>query len=237
MPKDWDQAPFNAAIARMQKTVKEEKFPAVLNKKGFFIALRAMALTPKKEGFAISKELARIVTATRKDGTTGSVPIGWVIAAKRLGKRWPELKMARGIKRKSGKEKAGRAYLAALEKTFDRMLGSRKRAAGFLRIGWLSVVKSLGPYLKNRAGAPGVDTGGAKLMGAMKGSATPARASWTPTCTIINSAQARSDGRNGLIRFGTPPFQKAFDLEAADTIRFLDQELKDAVDKANNELK
>lgn len=237
MPKQWDQAPFDAAIARLQKTVKEEKFPAVLNKKGFFIALRAMALTPKKEGFAIAKDLARIVTATRKDGTTGSVPIGWVIAAKRLGKVWPEQKMARGIKRKSGREKLGRAYLAALEKTFDRMLGSRKRAAGFLRVGWLSVVKSLGPYVKSKGSAPRADTGGSKLIGAMKGTATPARPGWTPTCVIVNSAQARSDHRNGLIRFGAPPLQKAFDLEAADITRYLEEELKEPVAQANNGLK
>lgn len=235
-PTTWDQTKFDAALRSYTDRLKNEKVPKAITKKGFFIALRAFKATVRKDPFEITKDLARVVTVADR-GRQRQVPIGWVIAAKRLGKKWHEQKMSRGIKNKTGKSNLLKLYRSALAKTFNTMLGSRKRASGFLRVGWLSVVKKLGPSVSNRGGAPAADLGSVKIRGVMKGDAKAAAAGIRPTCTLTNSAQAHSDKRYGLIRYGTPGLQEAFDLETRDTVEYLENELKEATEKANRDLK
>jgi hypothetical protein len=236
-PNGWDQEKFDSAMDRYFARLDRDKLPRAINKKMFFVALRAMAATPKNDPFAISTSLSRQVMAVRKDGTTGVLPIGWIIAAKRLGKAWPERKMRLGENRKSARRvNAARAYLSALAKLFDKMLSARKRSGRFLSVGWLSVVKDLGPAVKNKSGAPSGDND-VKLRGSLKGNAKPATAGRL-LCTIENTASARSDKRYGIVRFGEPALEKAFRDETADTDRFLEEEaLKEAAEQANQELK
>jgi hypothetical protein len=233
----WDQSRFDGAMQRYFERLHKDKLPRAINKKMFFVALRAMAATPKKDPFAISTDLSRQTTAVRKDGRTGTLPIGWIIAAKRLGKKWPERRMKLGENLKSARRvNAKRAYLSALGKLFDKMLGGRKRSGRFMSVGWLSVVKELGPYVKNKTGAPSGDPD-VKLRGSRKGNAQPAGAGRL-LCRIENTASAKSDKRFGIIRFGEPALEKAFRDETADTEKFMEEEaLKQAAEQANQELK
>lgn len=251
MAKGWDQSQFDAALKRLGATLSKEKLPRAVTKKAFFVALRAIPATPKKDPSAILRELEKPVTltayhsaatenllaATRGAGRTSVVPIGWILAAKIVGKTWPEQRMRLGEKNKSGRGNEQRAYLSAIAQKFKQIVARRKRGAGFLRVGWLSVVKLLGPFVRSRNGAPRVDTKGLQITGAMKGAAQPAKPGWLPTCRIENRAQARSDRKGGLLRYGTPGLQKAFDEETADTVQFLDREIKPEIDQANKDLK
>jgi hypothetical protein len=233
----WNQDGFNAAIKEYLATIKGPKIPRALNKKAFFVALRAQGETPKKEAFAISTEVARVIIARRKDGSTGPVPLLWVIAAIRVGKTWAGQKMVLGEKNKR-RVNIQKAYLRALAKKSDTILGSRKRSAGFLRVGWLSVIKELGPLVGyQRGNAPAPDSS-VKQVGVMKGSVQPAAPGDRPSCTIINSAQSRSDRANGLIRFGAPALDRAFALETKDTNEYLEGEvLREAARRFNEQQK
>jgi hypothetical protein len=233
----WDQERFDSAMARYFARLNEDKLPRAINKKMFFIALRAMAATPKNDPFAISTSLSTQVMAVRKNGTTGTLPIGWIIAAKRLGKAWPERKMRLGENQKSARRaNVGRAFLSALAKLFNKMLAARKRSGRFMSVGWLSVVKELGPLVKNKSGAPSGDSA-VKLRGSLKGGARPAVAGRL-LCVIENTASAKSDKRLGIVRFGEPALEEAFRDELADTEEFFEKEaLKEAAEQANRELK
>jgi hypothetical protein len=249
--KYWDQSRFDEAMKRLGRTLPQEKLPRAVTKKGFFIALRAMAATPKKEASGIQRELETPVTltayhspiygdllaASSGQGRTAVVPLGYMLAAKIVAKTWQHTRMSLGEKNKSGRSNERRAYLAAIAKAYKKLLGTRKRGIGFLRIGWLSVVRLLGPYVGNRAGAPRADTSGLRIRGQMKGEAKPAKPGWMPSCTINNKAQARSDRRYGLVRYGGPALQKAFNDETADLVSFLDKEIKPDIEAANKELR
>lgn len=233
----WDQTQFNRTLDVYLKRLSEEKIPQALTKKAFFVALRAMSETPKVNPHKIFWELYRPITATRKeDGSTGTIPVGIAIAAKRAKKLWsykatPE--HVRGGRKTKGGSPLQRAWRRLIRKKFETMVGSRQRAAGFLRVGWLAVVKKLGPQVKNKSGAPPADLS-VRQRGAMKGDASPARPGWTPRAVIINSAQADTDKRNGLMAYGAPALARAFDLETADTIAYLEREaLKEETAKFN----
>lgn len=229
----WNQDRFNAALKVYLDRLPQEKIPHALNKKAFFIALRAMQETPKFGPFKIAWELMRPVTARRKDGSSGSVPVGYVLAAKRASHAWVEAsEKARSRKRKSATWQQ-KAWVKLIERKFSTMIGARKRALGFIRIGWLSAVKQLNPYVKDKGGAPGSDSS-LRLRGSMKGSASPAKPGFNSQVMMVNTAQAVSDERYGLIRFGQPALQRAFDIETADITEYLQREaLKELTDQFN----
>lgn len=237
MAENWNQKPFDEALRKYLGRLKNDKVPKALNKKAFFVALRAFNATPKKEGPEIEAELAKPVTATRKDGSTGVVDILWALVAKRVGKRWPEQKMGLGIRNKTGRANIGRAYRSALRRAAKQTVGARKRAGGFIRIGWLSVIKKLGPLVRARAGAPSADMNSVRLRGALKGDAKPATPGIRPVCTIVNTAQARSEKRGGFFRIGSAALQRAFNEETADTNAYLEKEFQPETEACNRELK
>jgi hypothetical protein len=233
----WNQDLFNRTLDSYLKHVGEDKVPHALNKKAFFVALRAIQETPKVGAFGIIWELTQPILARREDGSTGSAPIGYVIAAKRASAHWGDTSETarernRGRKRKQ-KAWAQKAWRQAVDKKFRAMVGGRKAAIGFLRVGWLAAVRKLGSTLKDRSGAPAEDAT-IRRHGDWKGDATPAKASMQPVATISNSAQARSDKRYGLGTIGGPALQRAFDAETADMNEYLEREaLKEEGDKFN----
>ncbi len=227
----FQQEKFNDALRRYLARLKNDKLPKAINKKGFFIALRAYGETPKKEPFAIAKELSRQIEVTNKQCQTRWVPLLFVLAAKRVGYKWPEQRMTANEGRKRAQSLVG-IYRKALAKKAASILSGRKRAAGFLRVGWLSAMRRLSVV----AGTQRPPSGDAKLRGAMKGDATAARPSLLRV-TVTNTAQATSDRRSGLIRFGAPALNRAFAKETADIVAYLERETKAETEQANRELK
>ncbi len=220
----WEgQAAFNAALQAKLSTLAKDKVPAAINKTAFFVALKAMQLTPKKEPFQIEKELLKEVSATNKKGYVRKIPILWVMAAKRLGPKWPEKKLDIQAKRVRAIN-AQKQWRMALKKGAKSIMGGRRSAAGFLRVGWLSVVQALRTFApKSTTGAVYMADKSLKIRGAMKGTVIPAAPGTTTICKITNSASALSDRKNGLIRLGGPALQRALDAETKGIIEHLDE--------------
>ncbi len=223
----WDQSRFDAALRQKLEACKTEKVPAAINKTGFFVSLKAMKETPKKTPFEIEAAVSKTMPVVNNRGENVEIPILWVIAAKSVGKTWPEQRMKLGEKRKRAVNVL-MAYRAALRKKAKTILGSRKRAAAFLASGWLGVIKTLGMKVRGVSAPQSIFQYKTlvKTRGVTKGKATPAVAGLTPTCTIENSAQAKSDKKNGLVRFGGPALQRAMDSEAQSIIDHLNEETK-----------
>lgn len=226
----WEDSRFKAALGAKLEKLSREQVPAATNKTAFFVALKAMSETPKKTPFEIEASVGKTVTATNKRGDVRKLPILWILAARAVGKTWPEQRMERGLKNKR-QTSAGKAYLRTLAKKAKTILGSRKRAGRFLRVGWLSVVKRLGPFVRNKSGMSYASTG-ARIVGQMKGNAIPATAGYAPTCTITHSAQALSDRQNGQFRLVVPALNRAMASEAKGIIDRLDEETRTTLNGA-----
>lgn len=227
-----DTSVFERSLKTYLARLPAEKIPAALNKKAFFIALRAMSETPKVPPERIQRELDQQVFAKSENGSVTAVKLGFVLAAKSASKKY---RKAVATRKRKGKNWKLKLWRKTVWQRYNRIRGARQRNAGFMRAGWLSVVKQLSPFVKSKAGAPPADRSGIKLYGS-RGNAIPAKPGWSPVVTITNSAQSLSDRHFGLITHGGPALQRAFNLETADTNAFLEREaFKELTDQFNRE--
>jgi hypothetical protein len=229
----WDQQRFDLTLRDYLGRIRKDKIPNALNKKAFFIALAAMDETPMTYPLKIVSELAREVTLKRDDGSTGQAPIGYAIAAKRASKAWGA--HVKTLKRKS--KLTGERWQKLVGKKFNAMLNARVASRNFIRTGWLSVIQSLAPIVKGKGGRT-YDRHTVARRGSMKGFAKPAKDGWSPSVVIENTASAKSDKKYGLIRFGMPALQRAFDRETVDMAQYMNDEiLKEETEKFNADQK
>lgn len=226
-----DTSKFEAATKALLAECYSSAWPRTVNKHAFYTALGAIPITPMVPGLKIAAELGREITAKRADGTSGRVPVGFVIAAKRASKTFGKVRAIRtwqAVQSKRGFD-SRKLWIAAIDHKLKTMFGGRMRSAAFIRAGWIGVLAQLGPLIGGRYNR---NTGGSNSRGAFKGSVTPATAS-NLNCTIRNTAQARSEHRGGLIRHGEPPLQRAVDKEAVNMVKHLEDEMKKSVESFN----
>lgn len=227
----FDATVFDRTVRPLLQRLPEDKIPQALNKKMFFITLRAIPETEKTNPFKILFELRSAVTLHREDGSTNQAPVGYALAARRASKQWNTKRDKLNARKR--KVNLAREWQKFVTKKFDAMVGARTASTAFIRAGYAACVAALAPFVRSKDGKS-YSRGEVRLRGAMKGTAKPARPGWSPSVTIENTAQAKSDKKFGLIKHGTPGLQKAFDKEMADWIPYLEKEvLKEEVEKFN----
>ncbi len=109
-------------------------------------------------------------------------------------------------------------------------ISARQRTVSFLKSGWspaIKILKSKVSY-KFRGDAKNQDMT-VKQFGAAKGRAVAAAESEKPTAMIENFVGMEGPGGNhhnaGLVKFGKPAFERAFQTETASMIEHLKKEL------------
>ncbi len=226
-----DTTVFDKTVRPLLQRLPEDKIPQALNKKMFFVSLRAIQETERTNPFKILFELRRPVTLKREDGSTDEAPIGYALAAMRASKQWGARRGA--LSQRKRRVNLTREWQKFVTKKFDAMAGARKASTSFIRAGWAGVVAALSPFVRSKDGKS-YQRSELKPRGAMKGSAKPARPGWSPVVSVENTAQAKTDKKLGLVKHGSPGLQKAFDKEMADWIPYLEKEvLKEEVEKFN----
>lgn len=211
MSAAWDQSKFDATLKDYLARLGKEKFPRALNKKAFFVALRAMAETEK-----VNKH--RVFWVLRQPGKEINRPIGYLLAARRAKHFY-----TRTTKTGRKKRNLRQVWQRLVERKFQQMVGARQRACGFIRVGWLAVVRQLGPRISgSKFGAPPPDTT-LNAHGTPKGSVVPAKGDQL-LVRIENFAHAKSEQRGGFMRIGAPALQRAFDAETASMKEFMEKE-------------
>jgi len=225
-----DTTKYEASLKRLLDECYSSAFPRTVNKHAFYTALGAIPETARTPDIKIAAELGREITAKRADGTTGQVPIGFVIAAKRASKTFGAVRQIRTWQAIQSKRSfnALKLWLAAIDHKLKQMYGGRVASTAFIRAGWAAVLQQLGPLIGGRYNRSGLH-----LRGAFKGSVKPATGS-DLTCVIRNTAQSRSEHRGGLIRHGEPPLQRAIDKEARNMAKHLEDEMKGPVERFNH---
>ena len=206
----------------------------IVNRKALFVSLRAIKETPKADKLAIGKELSALIfdfkqtakgyirklkTATRfgRFGQTHEVPIVALL-----------INAQRGRQGKKG------LYGDAMKQAVQKFISARQRTVAFLRSGWLPAVKVLSPLVRNKSGAPKVDSETMhRRPGA--GGAIAASEGWRVKATIHNAiAAGGKDAQHhaqGVERYGVPALQRALKLEEQDMRQFMEDKARESARK------
>lgn len=214
-------------LSKLESAVKEmvhfssRTITEVVNQKALNIHGRWMNNLPKADKAQIQRELgviARALRTTKKGrlvggkriyakSATSSAPLAVLIINAR--------RRARGEKGLTGNE---------MRKAIDRMVGARKRSSGFNASGNVPGIKTLAgvirkPFIIARMS-------GISVVGKDKGEAIPAKESFNPMATIINTVKS-------IEILGVGYLQDAIDAETADTIDYIERAMASGVQRFN----
>lgn len=185
--------------------VTSRALPDVLNKKGFFIARRAVIETPKASAANIKAELGRV---TKHRGGTRTMKL--TASTSR-----PTMSLAEAILRARIYLKGGtQPTKQEMQGELLKFLSARMRSIAFLKSGWLPAIRKLESAIREKSGLERMGYRDARQVGAAKGDAIPARPGFRVRVIITNSASARRDARGALLKYGGPALQRAVDYEA-----------------------
>jgi hypothetical protein len=237
----WDQSRFNGVLKDYLMAHESAVWPQLLNTKAFYVAYSAVGESPQVMSQTIVSELMRPVMpgsglAPHLAAAMGAkeVPVGYIIAAKRASKLWPAVKWQKvkefaDIGRKSIDLRA--QWFRAVKDRFERMVGGRKRAAGFINVGWWGVMKLLGPHCGSKFKRPS-GKADVRFYGRVKGIVSPATAS-NLSVRIENTAHAKSEILGAFERLGGAALERAIAAEAADTQRHMEEAMDPGIQDFN----
>ncbi len=186
---------------REYRRISKRTNEEIVNTKAYFIARRALVETYKADKGRLKASL--------------------------LDKRGQEI-LGKLINARRGKRGEKGLYGEAMIEAQALIRASRLRAVGFLKSGWVSVIKNLAPYVKSKRGAVRMDNT-AKVVGRPKGDATPAKPGIITRAIIRNFATSKhTTTPDPLGLYGEPALQKAINIEAASMVEYMERKLKDA---------
>lgn len=175
----------------------------VLNRKGFFISRRAAVETPKADAAKIKNELGRIVRRGKR-----TIKLDLAASSDRANMSLAEAILRARIWDAGGTQPTKEAIMQKV----PAFLSARMRSIAFFKSGYLPAIRKFDSVIHDRSGVARVAF--ARQIGSAKGAGIPARPGWRLRATIINSADARHDRGEALIKFGGPALQRAVDFEA-----------------------
>lgn len=236
MAESWNQSVFDSDVKKWLDTHDVKTWPRFLNKRVFFVAKGAIPETPKVSPEQIEADISKLVYSRQGGGPARQVTLGYALASKIASQGFDRSKrFQRAITRQAfGKgtaemEKA--AWEAEVAAKLGRLKGSRKAAAGFLRLGWAYVMKLLGPHT-GLSFWPTMPLVGARMRGMDKGRINPATSSKS-VASIENIAHSRTETRGGFMRIGEPALDRAMQKEAGELARHMEEELEPHVKEFN----
>lgn len=228
----WDQSKFDRTLREYLGNLESRTWPRAINKKAFFVELKALQRTPKVEPQTIDAELGKAVYTRQGGAPARIVALGYAIASKRAEKKWMRTGTYRTARKKEFAGASGSlasAWHTFVMKQFEAMTKARKRSAAFIKAGWLPGLEQLGALVGGRYSRSGTNR-----RGADKGGVHPA-VGLNLTATIYNTAQSASAARRGkkFEVIGAPALQAAFNEEAASMEEHMRNEMQADSDKFN----
>ncbi len=195
-----DTRAFSSVLQQYAALNRRKTFPEIVNAKALDFGFRVIKETPKASAQEIraleSKEWWPKYIAKR---------IGRGVTLKNKGTKFQL--QGKGYTREEGR------------RVSRQIIASRLRSVAFVKSGWLETIRRLYSVVRDRTFARGV--GGARQVGAPKGSAVPARSGDNPTATMVNSAI-------GVDKVGVGPAERAMGQVRADMAVYVARKLEEA---------
>lgn len=233
MPEGWDQSTFDRTLGEYAAYSKRTHAD-IINKKAYYVARKAIWFTPKADTYRMKQQLGGFITVNRLNRKGKSVKRKELQLVKSKQVNAPLAALIVNARRAKHVEKGfyGRQMAVAIRE----LLAARYRSVAFIKSCWLPAVKTLAPLVKDKAGAPSIDSS-AKQYKRAKGEAKPAKPEMNPTAMIVNLATARRDERGALLKFGKPALDQALADEESSTRDEIERRSKPDADRFNAQQK
>ncbi len=231
IPLKLDTAEFDATLAEYLK-VSSRGYATAINTKLYYIALRAIAFTPRADKLKIGKSLSPLIY---EFGEAGQRSLRMVTRYDYFGRSAAVPVAALLINAERGKKGKPGYYGAKMRRAIKNFIARRQRSVSFLKAGWIPAVKTLAP-LADKKQAPEM---GEKptTAGHPKGRAVAASAGSEMAGLIANSVG--HSGPHGakrwaaLKRYGQPALQRAINEESASMVEYMAGKAREAARQLN----
>ena len=230
MPNLWDQRKFDRALNACIQTSRRSA-ANVINAHALYIAFAAQNFTPKADKMEIGRSLSELIYSFKdtKKGARRSLKTKTVYTGAGGATAQAPI-VALMINKKRGEQGKPGLFGRDMANAVRKFIASRQRTVSFLKSGWspaIKVLKSKVPYKFRSQGKTEDRT--AKQYGEAKGRGVAAVESDRPTATIENYVGMAGPGAShhnaGLVKYGTPAFERAFQSETASMMEHLKKEL------------
>ena len=193
-----DDREFKRTLEKYRQISRRDEVE-IVNTKAYFIARRAVVETMKADKGKIKAFFSKETQRV----------VGMIIN-KRRGERGEK-----GL------------YGAEMAEAQAMMRARRLRAVGFIKSGWIWVIKNLDGYVKSKRGAARQDNS-VKAVGKPKGKGTPARSAAFIVKAIIQNfaTSAHTTTDDPLGKFGGPGLQKAVEFETLSMNKYIEDKLR-----------
>jgi hypothetical protein len=225
----WDQKKFDEtldAYARVSSRTHQE----IVNTKAYYVARKALWLTPKADSYKMKQQLGGIVTAKRENKR------GKLVKRRELqlvmGTAIPAPLVSLIINARRGRAGEKGLYGKPMETAGRELLGSRARSIAFIKSGWLGPIRDIAPFVKDKKEASPMDAA-SKQVGRPKGEGKPATQNVNPRAEIVNLASARRDSRQALIKYGEPALRQALMEEDSSMNEYIERKMAPATQEFN----
>jgi len=232
MADTWDQSKFDRALNACIQ-ISRRSAANVINAHALYIAFAAQNYTPKADKLSIGRSLSELIydfkqtkkgsrrllktktVYTGAGGATAQAPI-----------------VALMINKKRGEQGKPGLYGRDMAAEVRKFIAKRQNTVAFLKAGWIPAIKALKlrvPYKFLSRGKPEDKT--VRQFGAAKGRGIAAIESERPTATIENYVGMAGPGgahhNDGLVKYGRPAFERAFQTETQSMMEHLKKELSE----------
>ena len=233
-----NQAEFTSVLKKY--SLLSSRTPAeICNRKAYFISRRAIWHTHKTDYQKMANELGQILKEVKRKfrGKSGQVRLSAKGQAQfNSAGSAPLLSLM--INARLGRKGQKGLYGSAMKEEFKTIFGARARSIAFIKSGFIEARDIFKKWCQSNGvsiggkGLPPYESsgiGGPKQLGSKKlGGAIPAVSGrWIAKAIFWNSANAKRDHEEAVIKYGEPGLQKGFDEETVDTMREVEKRLKE----------
>ena len=222
------------SVMREYAAVSKRDDATILNTKGLYIALGALAKTKRADAGKIQSELEAL-SKTRSTTKTGKIRLRNVTVRRSTGATEYDVPLiALLVNARQGILGRKGLYGKSMKDAIRKFIGSRKRSAAFIASGWIPAIKAFAPLAESIGGRPRRDTA-PKQYGVPKGSATVAKESdYVPTAILENFAQSKSPhSSQALERYAGEALRAAFDDEMRSMQAYIEKKKQQTADRYN----
>lgn len=223
---------FSGLRAQTERLLKvsSRTLPQILNQTALNAIGRTVNETPKADRLRIKTALGQFIKVNRIN-KKGRLTQKTVLAPANFFKQGPRLALIINARRR----RHGMPGLEGpeMDKAMAKALKGRLFSSGFEASAWFPGLRTLIEAISAGGKKPFIIARmrGIATVGRAKGEATPAsRISFRPKVMVINMAK-------GIVKVGSAALQRGIDAEAAEIKRHIEEDLKPAADKFNEESK